>query len=125
MSQLTDSNGIVDDNNDNSAIIASQWQGPLPPPSVLKDFDLIIENGAERIMHMAELEQIHRHDYEIKILRQESSSIFNGQWLGAFTATSSIAAATFTAYIGAHWSVSCALVGVPMLGIVKAIVNRK
>ena len=58
MSQLTDSNGIVDDNNDNSAIIASQWQGPLPPPSVLKDFDLIIENGAERIMHMAELEQI-------------------------------------------------------------------
>jgi len=115
----------VDDNNDNSAIIASQWQGPLPPPSVLKDFDLIIENGAERIMHMAELEQIHRHDYEIKILRQESSSIFNGQWLGAFAATSSIAAATFTAYIGAHWAVSCALVGVPMLGIVKAIVNRK
>jgi hypothetical protein len=42
MSQLTDSNGIVDDNNDNSAIIASQWQGPLPPPSVLKDFDLIM-----------------------------------------------------------------------------------
>jgi hypothetical protein len=31
MSQLTDSNGIVDDNNDNSAIIASQWQGPPKP----------------------------------------------------------------------------------------------
>ncbi len=122
MSQSTESNAQI---ADNSAIVSAQWQGPIPPPSVLKEFNAIIDNGAERIMHMAEIEQLHRHNTELKIIKQDASSILHGQWLGALTAILSIVAATYTAYIGAHWSVSCALVGVPMLGIVRAIVNRK
>ena len=98
---------------------------PLPPPATLAEFNHIIENGAERIMRMAEAEQIHRHSLDQKTINQDTASIARGQWLGAATAIISILAASATAYIGAHWAVSCALVGVPMLGIVKAIVNRK
>lgn len=32
------------------------WQGPLPPPEAVKQFDEIVTNGAERIFRMAELE---------------------------------------------------------------------
>ena len=76
-------------------------------------------------MRMAEIEQLYRHDADNKMLDQDEKSISRGQWLGSITAAISILAASYTAYIGAHWSVSCALVGVPMLGAITAIVNRK
>ncbi|MGD7036319.1 DUF2335 domain-containing protein [Methylotuvimicrobium buryatense] len=56
--------------NDSNHIVSAQWQGPLPPPSTLREFDDIIQNGAERIMRMAEIEQQHRHDSEKKLIEQ-------------------------------------------------------
>lgn len=38
--------------------------GPLPTPSDLRQYDGIISNGAERIMQLAEREQMHRHELE-------------------------------------------------------------
>ena len=31
-----------------TSIVSAQWQGPLPPPGALEQFDRIIPNGAER-----------------------------------------------------------------------------
>lgn len=33
-----------------TSIVSAQWQGPLPPPGALEQFDRIIPNGAERIV---------------------------------------------------------------------------
>jgi uncharacterized membrane protein len=37
------------------------WQGPIPPPEVLRAYNEIIENGAERIFSQFEKETHHRH----------------------------------------------------------------
>lgn len=42
----------------------SMFSGPIPPPHLLKEYDGVVENGAERIMQMAESEVNHRHTEE-------------------------------------------------------------
>jgi uncharacterized membrane protein len=42
----------------------SAFQGPLPPPDVLERYNLVVPNGAERIMAMAESQVHHRQKLE-------------------------------------------------------------
>lgn len=44
------------------------YEGPIPPPSLLKEFDNVIPNGADRIMTMAEKQLEHRIDLESKMV---------------------------------------------------------
>lgn len=52
------------DQQSHSGALLSMWQGPLPPPAVLEEYDRIRPGAAERILVMAEKEQQHRHDTE-------------------------------------------------------------
>lgn len=111
---------------------ATQWQGPLPPPDALEKFNTIVENGAERVFRMAEQEQQHRIDQEraalesnIDAARAEMESARRGLMLGAAVSIISILAALATVYFGAHWSVSVALVGVPLMSVARALIVRK
>jgi len=105
--------------------IAAEWSGPLPPPSALEQFNAVVPNGAERVFKMAELEQAHR--IEMERIGQEGSikDTRRGQCLGATIAIAAMTGAVVAAALGAHWSVSVALVGVPIMGVVKAIVDRR
>jgi len=40
------------------------WQGPLPPPQALEDYDRVVKNGAERVFKQFEKEGNHRRDME-------------------------------------------------------------
>lgn len=55
----------------NGTVVSANWSGPLPPPGALQQFNVIIPNGAERIMAMVEQEQAHRIAIESKALRAE------------------------------------------------------
>lgn len=44
--------------------VAAAFSGPIPPPGILHAYDDVVQNGAERIMSMAEDEQDHRHEIE-------------------------------------------------------------
>ena len=110
---------------DNQQLVSGQWSGPLPPPSVLREFDGVVKDGAERIMRMAELEQEHRHSVEKLESISSAKDIRVGQLLGFIISLSSIIGCISTAFYGAHWSVSVALVGVPITGIVKAFLDKK
>lgn len=46
--------------------------GPLPAPSVMREYDEVFPGAAERIMLMAENEQKHRQVLEQKMVRIES-----------------------------------------------------
>lgn len=68
-------------------------QGPLPPPKILKEYDNIVKDGAERIMRMAEKEQESR--LEEKRLNGESNRRLmerkidyfkRGQWMALVVA---------------------------------------
>lgn len=43
---------------------SSSFRGPLPPPSVLSEYNQVVDNGAERIMKMAENQSTHRIELE-------------------------------------------------------------
>jgi hypothetical protein len=45
--------------------------------------------------------------------------------MGAVIALSCVAAATYTAFIGTHWSVSVALVGLPITALAGKLFSRK
>ncbi len=105
--------------------VHQQWTGPLPPPEALARFNEIVPDGANRIMVMAEAEQRHRMEYESRGLVATTSEAKRGQILGTILSALCIAGAVATAYIGAHWSVPVALVGVPLLSVIRAVINRR
>lgn len=106
-------------------IVSAQWQGPLPPPDALAHFNDIIPDGAERIMRMVEEEQSHRISYEKAHLNAVAGDTRRGHYIGLIISVSAIGGAVGAAYFGAHWSVSIALVGIPILGIIRTIVGSK
>lgn len=112
--------------------VQTAWQGPLPPPESVKRFDEIVTNGAERIFRMAEMEQQHRiHTEQLAIqsnvaaANAEIKAAGRGTWMGFIVSTLAIAGAILTSYTGGHWSVSVALVSIPVMGVVRTLVIRK
>lgn len=106
-------------------VLRAEWSGPLPPPAALEKFNQIIPGGADRILAMAEKEQTHRIEYEKTGLSATVNESKRGQWLGAFISLVAVVGSVYSAHIGAHWAVSLALVGVPVLGLVRAIIKPK
>ena len=98
-------------------VVSTQWAGPLPPPSVLSGFNDVVENGAERVFRMAEKEQEHRVSYERAELEATRRDFRRGQVIGGVLAFSCVAASLYSAYLGAHPSVSIALVGIPIMAL--------
>ena len=110
-----------------SQIIAQhqQWSGPLPPPGALAQFNDIIPDGAQRIMKMVESEQEHRIKSEELILQATIKDTKRGSFIGGGLALCAISGAIYTAVIGAHPSVSIALVSLPVLTIVTVLIRNK
>lgn len=112
--------------------ITEAWQGPLPHPEALQRFDQIVTDGAERIFKMAEDEQRFRLETDrevtaanIRAQQAEADAIKRGHLLGfALSLVATIAAVTSAIY-GAHPSVSIALIGVPLMSAVRAIILRR
>ena len=108
-----------------SHVVAANWSGPLPPPAALAQFNEIIPNGAERIMSMVEQEQSHRIAMDRAALRAEVWDTLGGKVLGAVMTLAAVAGAVYTAFIGAHWAVSVAIVGVPITALIGKFVRDK
>ena len=66
----------------NTGFTAESYSGPLPPPVLLRGYDEIVENGAERIFRMAEQQAAHRQELERMLLGGQDRRASRGQWLG-------------------------------------------
>jgi uncharacterized membrane protein len=64
-----------------SIIHAVSFQGPLPPPSLLAQYNELIPNGAERLMAQLEKQTTHRIAMEVKLVAAEVSLPRTGQWM--------------------------------------------
>ena len=53
------------------ANIATQYQGPIPPPAMLAQYTGVIKDGAERIFLIFEKQTTHRIDLEKKIVKHD------------------------------------------------------
>lgn len=107
-----------------SVVAMQQWSGPLPHPSALAQFDQVVPGVAERIVSMVEQEQAHRFAHDTQALTAETKDTRRRNWLGALISLASIAASVFTAYIDAHWSVSVALVGLPVAAMIGSVAKK-
>ena len=109
------------------ALIAQmeQWSGPLPPPAVLEKFNQVVPGSAARILKMAEKEQQHRVNYEREGLNATTGEAKRGQYLGAAISGAAIIGAVISALMGAPSAVPIALVSIPVLGMVRAIVRPR
>ena len=139
MSSIVKKRQTVKSQQNHSQITASSWQGPLPHPKAVQQFDEIISGGAERIFKMAEIEQSHRHAMERAIAENaalvaksnehaqllESAAINRGTYTGAALSTVAIISAVVSVYLNAHPTVPIAFVGIPLMGAVRAMILRK
>ncbi|MCH7520384.1 MAG: DUF2335 domain-containing protein [Candidatus Marinimicrobia bacterium] len=101
------------------------WSGPMPPPEQLQEFENIVPGSAERILIMAENQQDHRKLAESTILSANILDTQRGQYLGSAVSVLAICGAVLAVYLGAHPVVSVALVGVPLVAVVKALVESR
>ena len=106
-------------------VTMQQWQGPLPPPGALAQFDQIVPGSAERIIAMVEREQTHRQQHEAQEQRASIGNFNRGQLMAFALSMVSIAGSIFTAYIHAHPTVSIALVSLPIMAAIRSFMKRK
>lgn len=94
----------------NQLKIQEQYQGPIPPPNYLSQYENIHPGLADRIVKMAEKEQAHRQDMEredlgaaIRANSKEFDEARLGQIFALIIGLTVIAAGAYCATNGAPW----------------------
>jgi len=76
----------------------SSFSGPLPPPEILKGYNNILPDAAERILVMAENQSIHRQDLEKTLVYGNVRHDFLGMIFGFIICILLILVGAFLAY---------------------------
>jgi uncharacterized membrane protein len=115
--------------------------GPIPAPQDLFQYDQLTPGAADRIIAMAEREQAHRMNIEdmstradirhrdevVAAQRENAKGVFRsdlaGQFLGWTIGLICVGGAIYTATLGVTPAIPIALVGLPVVSIIKAIRN--
>lgn len=87
-----------------SISIQKTHSGPLPDPETLQSYKDIIENGAERIMVMAEKEQSARLEERAAFSRRMMNQSGIGQILGFIICITSIGGGIYLSFVGKETS---------------------
>ncbi|WP_340611910.1 DUF2335 domain-containing protein [Xenorhabdus bharatensis] len=98
-----------------------EFQGPIPPPSQLREYENILPGAAERLLSLAEKEQRHRHDMDNKIVDGGMSKDRRGQWMGLGLALLILCGAFYFASSGEIGFASL-LVTLDLVGLVAVFV---
>lgn len=72
----------------------------LPDPTILESYDYVVEGAAAQILQMFELEQKHRHNWEMRALKAYTVSSIFGQALGFVIAISVFGSAAIIGLYG-------------------------
>lgn len=98
-----------------------EYAGPLPHPSLLREFDSVVPGSAKRIIRMAEKQTEHRQSLEKTVIYGDSKRAFYGLWVGAFVALCVLAGAVFLIYSGHDWA-GVIVAGLDIVGLVSVFV---
>ena len=107
-----------------SIVEAALFSGPLPPPSMFREYENVLPGSAERILTMAEKEQEHRVTWENKALDTVIHQGNLGQWFGLLIAFLCIGGAVYLALGGHRW-VAIALAVASAIGLVGHFIQNK
>ena len=113
---MSDDNPVEGRSTPNGTIARAEWSGPLPPPSVLREFDETVENGAERIVAAWERESEHRRVIERERLRVLARDAIVGKTLAFGFVIAALTTCAFAVASGAEWV--AAILGGGVIGTV-------
>ena len=118
LDQLADPTSV-----DDPVLIArhEMWSGPLPPPSLLVEYDKAVENGAERILSMAERQSSHRMEMDATEAESDRILAQRGQWIGMAVVLSVLALAGYMAFLGAT-TAAAVVAGIDVVGLAAVFV---
>lgn len=96
-------------------IIKTQsYEGPFPPPVLLKQFEEVLPGSAERIFQYSEREQKHRHDIENKQIETISTATkvntyvdVAGRVFGMVFLVVTFLAALHFSFVDRSWDFAC------------------
>lgn len=100
------------------------WQGPLPAPHTLEEFERIVPGSAKAIIDEWETEAGHRRKYEQRALSFQGLEQIGGRLLGFVFAIVALGVTVYLAQIVAEWAAS--IVGAGMIGsVVLALISGR
>jgi len=112
-------------------IVQQSHEGPLPHPELLKGYNAIVPDGAERIFKMAEVEQQHRHAAEqginsanIGLAKANAAEAARGQWMAFAVALSGMGIAALL-IINGHPVTGSIFGGGLLASLVLAFLNQR
>lgn len=98
------------------------YSGAVPPPEMLREFDKIIPNGADRFMKMAEEQSEHRRKIEQKIVESNVRNENLGLKFAFSISIIGLISAAILSYIGNN--VGAGVFAIPALGgLVNSFLN--
>ena len=77
-----------------------EFRGPLPPPTDLREYERIVEGAAERILQMAEREQMVAHELAKEAARSVALATRRGQIVGLISVVSALGVAVWLGHLG-------------------------
>lgn len=101
-----------------------RFSGPLPPSEMLKEYDQLIPNGAERIMSMAEQQSTHRQQLESTTVASQNKQSERGQLFAFILAILFMVTGT-VAFLTEHNTVAGTIFGTTIVGLVTVFIFGK
>lgn len=111
-------------NHTHISLQAHKWEAPLPPPSVLQEYNTAAPNGAERIVKNWEIESVHRREREKDEQRLHYRDAREGRYCALAFVLFALAVSAFFAYLKQPWLAGI-LGGGTIASVVWAFVYRQ
>jgi uncharacterized membrane protein len=109
-------------NRINNLLLQKQsFSGPLPHPDILRQYDEIIEGGAERIIKMAESQSAHRQELERWAVKSGSVLSFVGV-AAALIISLGVLYVSYKLIAGGHTVIGTVLSSVNLVGLVSVFI---
>lgn len=105
-------------------IQSASFRGPIPPPVLFGQYEEILEGSADRIMKLAEREQLHRQQWESTVLGYQASDMRRGQWLGFLLGALGILATVVCAYLDRPYIAGLSI-GTVLAGILTSFFRKQ
>lgn len=99
----------------------SAFQGPLPPPSILRGYEDVVPGAAAKIVDWADSERTHRHRTETTIVHAETTRDLRGQVLAAIVALAGFGVAGLALLLD-HAGVAALITAMDIGGMVTAFI---
>ena len=97
------------------------FTSPLPPPAMLRDYNELIPNGADRLMVMAEDQSRHRIRIESIVIQSDTRRSYIGLWLGFGVALAVLLTAGYAIHAG-YPKLAGAVVAIDLVALASVFV---